>query len=258
MTNILIRIAALRDVVELVLREVDEGREVPIINNVRPGVVGVQVESLPEPLDHLQRHAVVNGVDDAVVVVEKSAVWKLQSVRKNRLAGQQQRSPFAGAQATVGIYPALRDGRIPRLTSTLRTGNVQAVSENQPVRADEEIPGADRQTFTKRAVDLQAGLMGVRKLMVIASKSPGPGGASGRTIAGQKYSRISPRGENAAGRARRRAEAEPGKGFDTSCTRHRRWQESRRIDQIQLPAPGLGASTNHRKSYPWQKTWNCL
>src|SRR5262245_5543651 len=258
MAHILIRIGALRYIVELVLREVNEGREVPVVNDVRPGVVGVQVEMFSQPLDHLQGHAVVNGVDDAVIEVEKPSIWKFQPVRKNGLAGQQQRGPFAGAQATVRIDPALRDGRIPRLTSALRTGNVQAVSENQPVRADEEIPGADRQTFTKRAVDLQAGLMGVRKLMVIASQSPGPGGACARPIAGQTYSRISPRGENAAGRARRRAKAEPGKGLDTSCTCHRRRQESRRIDQIQLPAPGLGASTNHRKSYPWQETRNCL
>src|SRR5262249_57027782 len=98
MANVLIRIGAFAYVVELILREIDEGREVPVVNDVRPRVVGVQRESLAQPFGHLQRHAVVIGVDDAVVVVEKTAVGKLQPVRENRFARQQKRSPAARAQ----------------------------------------------------------------------------------------------------------------------------------------------------------------
>src|SRR5882672_4327327 len=100
--------------------------------------------------------------------------------------------------------------------------------------------------------------MGIRKPVVVASQSSGPGGAGGRTVAGQKYSRISPRGDDAAGRASGRAQAETGEGFDASGTCDRRRQEGRRVNQIQLPASSLGAIANHRKSYPRNETWNCL
>src|SRR5262249_11071134 len=207
MANFLIRIAALRYVIELVLRKVDEGREVPVVNDVRPGVVGVQIESLAEPLDYLQGQAVVDGVDDAVVVVEKAAVRKLQPVRKNRFAGEQQRSPFAGAQGAVRIAPPLGVGRIARLPPALRAWDIQAISENQSVRADEEIPGADRQPSAQRPVDLQAGLMSVRKLVVVAGQPSGPGGAGGRAISPPKNSRRRAPGGGGAGRRGRRRQA---------------------------------------------------
>src|SRR5262245_56274245 len=257
-SDVLVRIAALRDVVELVLRKVDEGREVPVVNDVRPGVVGVQIESLAEPLDYLQGQAVVDGVDDAVVVVEKASVRKLQPVRKNRFAGEQQRGPFAGAQGAVRVDPPLGVGRIARLPRALRAWDIQAISENQSVRADEEIPGADRQPSAQCPVDLQAGLMSVRKLVVVAGQPSGPGGAGGRTISSQKYSRIGPRGDDAPDRARGSAKAETGKSLDASDTPNRRRQESRRIDQIQLPASGLGPPTNHRQSYARKEARNRL
>src|SRR5262249_5460825 len=106
-------------------------------------------------------------------------------------------------------------------------------------------------------VDLQAGLMSVRKLVVVVIQSTGPGGAGGRTIAGQNYSGISPRGENAAGRGRSRAEAETREGLDASGTCDWRRQEGRRIDQIQLPASGLSPIANHRKSYSRNEPRNC-
>ena len=73
MAAILVGVCAFRGIVELVDRQVDESREVAIVDGVGICVIGGQVEILPT-LHHGQRSAMVNGVGNVVVVVLEPAL----------------------------------------------------------------------------------------------------------------------------------------------------------------------------------------
>src|SRR5262249_45924333 len=102
-SDILIRIGPFSYIVELVLREVDESREVSVVEDVRPGVVSVQVKAFAEPLDHLQCHAVVNGVDDAVVVVQKAPLGNSRPSVKTGLPASSNGAPAQALNEPSGL-----------------------------------------------------------------------------------------------------------------------------------------------------------
>jgi len=76
--SVLVGIGALGLVIELVDWQVDKGREIAVVNRVRIGLVGGQVEIL-DPLDSRQRSAVVDRIRHIVVIVLESATQRLQA-----------------------------------------------------------------------------------------------------------------------------------------------------------------------------------
>src|ERR1051325_7507531 len=147
MAHILIGKRALCFVIELVLRKIDEGSEVPIVNTLGIGVVGIQIEILAQPLDGLQGQAMVIGGDHAVVEIKKTGAQNRSAKSSRefragemRFAEEQIGSALTGRVAPIGIEPSLRIGRITWLCHSDGTGNVQGISSNQAMRPQDRVP----------------------------------------------------------------------------------------------------------------------
>src|SRR5262245_9421420 len=93
--------------------------------------------------------------------------------------------------------------------------------------------------------------------MVVPRKPSGADRAGRRAITGKKYARVEAGCNDALRGGGGRAEAEAAAKI-YSFTDERRGQKCRGVDQVQLPTPGLGAPSNHRKIYPGYEPGHCL
>src|SRR6267378_8357885 len=80
---VLVRVGAFRLVIKLVHGQVDERGEVPVVDRVGVGVVGRQVEVL-DSLHNRQCSTMVDGIGDAVVVVQQAGAHILQAAERTR------------------------------------------------------------------------------------------------------------------------------------------------------------------------------
>jgi len=70
-----------RAIIEI-LRRTDEGGKGSVIERVRKSVIRVQVKNLTKPLNHLQRHAVINRSPGIVRVVKETGIPVCQAARR--------------------------------------------------------------------------------------------------------------------------------------------------------------------------------
>src|SRR5262249_12427754 len=130
--------------------------------------------------------------------------------------------PGAITDSAVGIQPALSNRGIPRLAGALRAGSVQSVTQHQPVSSDKKIANADVQSFPELALDLQAGLVGIRQLIVVPVHPACPGRACRRTGPGDERARIEAGCDYALGSGRGGTQTESSPEVDSLAHQRRR------------------------------------